>query len=51
MISQSEIRSMTTECSRVGGLNLAQGVCDTEVSLPVREGVLKGMDAGETEAT
>ena len=26
---QSEIRAMTTECDRIGGINLAQGVCDT----------------------
>lgn len=25
---QSEIRAMTTECDRIGGINLAQGVCD-----------------------
>ena len=28
---QSEIRAMTTECDRIGGINLAQGVCDTPV--------------------
>jgi aminotransferase len=28
---QSEIRAMTTECDRLGGINLAQGVCDTPV--------------------
>ncbi|HEX2917860.1 MAG TPA: aminotransferase class I/II-fold pyridoxal phosphate-dependent enzyme [Edaphobacter sp.] len=28
---QSEIRAMTMESDRVGGVNLAQGVCDTEV--------------------
>ena len=27
----SPIRSMTVECARVGGINLAQGVCDTPV--------------------
>lgn len=32
---QSEIRAMTTACSRVKGINLAQGVCDTEVPEPV----------------
>jgi len=26
---------MTVECDRVGGVNLAQGVCDTEVPPPV----------------
>ncbi len=28
---QSEIRAMTTECDRIGGINLAQGVCDTPI--------------------
>ncbi len=28
-LKQSEIRKMTIECARVGGLNLSQGVCDT----------------------
>ena len=30
-VIQSEIRAMTQECDRMGGVNLAQGVCDTEV--------------------
>jgi aminotransferase len=30
-VVQSEIRAMTMECDRIGGVNLAQGVCDTEV--------------------
>lgn len=34
---QSEIRSMTTECDRIGGINLAQGVCDTPVPAVVEE--------------
>ena len=25
---QSEIRRMTRECERVGGINLGQGICD-----------------------
>jgi len=46
LIAQSEIRAMTIACAKIGGINLAQGVCDTEVPLPVRQGVQKGMDAG-----
>jgi aminotransferase len=34
-VVQSEIRAMTVECDRVSGVNLAQGVCDTEVPAPV----------------
>ena len=33
-VMQSEIRAMTTECDRIGGINLAQGVCDTPVPAP-----------------
>src|ERR1700733_14134100 len=32
---QSEIRAMTVACDLAGGVNLAQGVCDTEVPAPV----------------
>jgi aminotransferase len=43
---QSEIRAMTMECDRIGGVNLAQGVCDTEVPAPVMEGAIEAMHAG-----
>ncbi len=44
--AQSEIRAMTLECARIGGINLAQGICDTEVPLPVRAGAKEAIDAG-----
>ena len=37
-IVQSEIRNMTLECNRVNGINLAQGVCDTDTPREVIEG-------------
>lgn len=43
---QSEIRAMSIACEKVQGINLAQGVCDTEVPLPVREGAKQAMDRG-----
>src|SRR3989338_7655321 len=46
LIAQSEIRAMTLECARVGGINLAQGVCDTELPLPVGQGAKEAIDAG-----
>ena len=46
LIVQSEIRAMTLECARVGGINLAQGVCDTELPLPVGQGAKEAIDAG-----
>jgi aminotransferase len=35
---------MTIECERVGGINLAQGVCDTGVPLPVVKGAKEAID-------
>jgi aminotransferase len=43
---QSEIRAMTMECDRVGGVNLAQGVCDTELPGPVAEGAIRAIRDG-----
>jgi aminotransferase len=45
-ILQSEIRNMSIECARMGGINLSQGVCDTEVPLEVRRGAQEAIDAG-----
>jgi aminotransferase len=45
-ILQSEIRSMTIACDKVGGINLAQGVCDTEVPAVVRRGAQAAIDNG-----
>jgi aminotransferase len=45
-VLQSEIRSMTIACNKVGGINLAQGVCDTEVPAPVRRGAQEAIDKG-----
>ncbi len=44
--SQSEIRSMTQECTRVEGINMAQGVCDLEVPAEVIASAKAAMDAG-----
>jgi aminotransferase len=43
---QSEIRAMTTECDRIGGINLAQGVCDTPVPAPVLEAAIQAIHDG-----
>lgn len=45
-VLQSEIRNMSLECDRVGGINLSQGVCDLEVPLSVRQGAREAIDAG-----
>lgn len=43
---QSEIRSMTVECDRLGGVNLAQGVCDTELPAPVEQRAIEAIREG-----
>ena len=43
---QSEIRAMSLECERVGGVNLAQGVCDTEVPQPVTARAIEAIAQG-----
>jgi aminotransferase len=43
---QSEIRAMTMECDRIGGVNLAQGVCDTDPPAAVIEGAIQAIHAG-----
>jgi aminotransferase len=45
-IAKAEIRTMTVECERLGGVNLAQGVCDMEVPAPVIEGADRAMRQG-----
>jgi len=46
LVAQSEIRNMTIECAKVGGINLAQGVCDLPVPEPVIRGAAEAMAAG-----
>jgi aminotransferase len=45
-VAQSEIRAMTVECDRMGGVNLAQGVCDTELPSPVRDAAIAAIEDG-----
>jgi aminotransferase len=43
---QSEIRAMTMECDKMGGINLAQGVCDTPTPAPVQEAAIQAIHEG-----
>src|SRR3984957_9280491 len=45
-VVQSEIRAMSVACDAMGGVNLAQGVCDTEVPEVVAEGAIAAIRAG-----
>ena len=50
-IAQSEIRAMSILCNEKNGLNMAQGLCDLEVPLPVVEGAKEGIDSGKNVYT
>ncbi len=50
-ILQSEIRNMSIECERVDGINLAQGICDTEPPAVVLEGAHGAINSGVNSYT
>jgi aminotransferase len=50
-VTQAEIRTMSIECEKVGGLNLAQGVCNTEVPPMIREAARAAIEAGMNSYT
>ena len=43
---QSEIRAMSVACDEIGGINLAQGVCDTPVPTVVEEAAIQAIRDG-----
>lgn len=45
-VKQSELRSMSVECEKVGGVNLSQGVCDLAIPEPVRRAAKHAIDNG-----
>jgi aminotransferase len=44
--AQSEIRAMTVACAAIDGINLAQGVCDTDPPHPVVEAAIEAIRSG-----
>ncbi len=50
-VRQSEIRNMSLECEKYGGLNLSQGVCDLEVPPIVIKGAKQAIDDGYNSYT
>lgn len=46
LIVQSEIRAMSVECDRVDGVNLAQGICDTDLPASVADAAIKAIQQG-----
>ena len=45
-VRKSELRAMSVECEKVGGVNLSQGVCDLAVPAPVVEAAKAAIDDG-----
>ena len=45
-VLQSEIRNMSIECDRLGGINLSQGICDLSVPDVVSRGAKAAIDNG-----
>jgi aminotransferase len=43
---QSEIRRMSVECDRVGGINMSQGICDMPIPAPVKLGAEEAIESG-----
>lgn len=50
-ITLADIRAMSIECEKVRGINLAQGVCDTEVPALVSRAAQKAIDLGVNSYT
>jgi aminotransferase len=48
---QSEIRAMNVACTAVNGINMAQGVCDTDPPHPVVEAAIRAIQAGHNTYT
>jgi aminotransferase len=44
---QSEIRAMSVACDALGGINMAQGVCDTDPPHPVVEAAIDAIRCGK----
>jgi aminotransferase len=50
-VAQSEIRIMSVECERMRGINLAQGICDTEVPEPVQRAAIEAIRSRQNSYT
>lgn len=46
LVMQSDIRAMSIECARMGGINLSQGICDTPVPPVVLQGAADAVMQG-----
>lgn len=48
---QSEIRNMSIECDKVGGINLSQGICDMPIEPTLVRASTQAMESGENHYT
>ncbi|HXI03491.1 MAG TPA: pyridoxal phosphate-dependent aminotransferase, partial [Candidatus Saccharimonadales bacterium] len=48
-LAQSEIRRMSRECERAGGVNLGQGICDQPVESAIRRRAAQAIDEGRNQ--
>lgn len=48
---QSDIRRLTIECDKVGGINLGQGICDLPTHPLVKQGAIDAINAGKATYT
>lgn len=44
---QSDIRRLTIECDKVGGINLGQGICDLPTHSLVKQGAVEAIEGGK----
>ncbi|MCA8934643.1 MAG: pyridoxal phosphate-dependent aminotransferase [Planctomycetes bacterium] len=44
---QSDIRRLTIECDKVGGINLGQGICDLPTHPLVKQGAIEAIESGK----
>src|SRR5690606_25953241 len=48
---QSDIRRVTVECDRVGGINLGQGICDLPTHPLVKQGAIQAIENSQATYT
>jgi aminotransferase len=50
-LAQSDIRRMSLECARVGGINLGQGICDQPIEPAIKEAAIAAIRADHSTYT
>jgi aminotransferase len=48
---QSDIRRLTIECDKIGGINLGQGICDLPTHPLVKQGAMEAIEQGKATYT